>query len=115
MNINNMKNIVVLKDLPSNIVEEAIVILKANVDLKKHKIADNKKENIKVGAKLKNNSKDYIVKEAEMIVSNYISSIEKPKQLEITNKKLIKQYKNLKKLSILFATVGFLGILVNLI
>lgn len=115
MNINNMKNIVVLKDLPSNIVEEAIVILKANVDLKRNEVMDSKKENIKVGAKLKNNSKDYIVKEAEMIVSNYITSIEKPKQLELTNKKLIKQYNNLKKLSIFFAVVGFLGILVNLI
>lgn len=115
MNTNNMKNIVVLRDLPSNIVEEAIVILKANVDLKKHKVIDNKKENIRVGAKLKNNSKDYVVKEAEMIVSNYISSIEKPKQLELKNKKLIKQYNNLKKLSIFFAAVGFLGILVNLI
>lgn len=115
MDTKNMKNIVVLRDLPSNIVEEAIVILKANVDLKKHEIIDSKKENIKVGAKVKNNSRDYIVKEAESVVSNYISSIEKPKELEISNKKLKKQYNNLKKLSIVFALVGFLGILVNLI
>lgn len=115
MDTKNMKNIVVLRDLPSNIVEEAIVILKANVDLKKHEIIDSKKENIKVGAKAKNNSRDYIVKEAESVVYNYISSIERPKELELTNKKLKKQYNNLKKLSIVFALVGFLGILVNLI
>ena len=35
MDISNMKNIIVLKELPSNMVEEAIVILKSNIDLKK--------------------------------------------------------------------------------
>lgn len=30
MNTGNLKNIVVLKDLPSNLVEEAIVVLKEN-------------------------------------------------------------------------------------
>ena len=34
MNINNMKNIVVLNNLPSNIVEEALVILKDNSKIK---------------------------------------------------------------------------------
>ena len=33
MNTSNMKNIVVLKDLPSNLVEEAIVVLKENQKL----------------------------------------------------------------------------------
>lgn len=115
MDTKDMKNIVVLRNLPSNIVDEAIVILKANIDLKKHEITDSKKENIKVGAKVKSTSKDYIIKEAEAVVSNYISSIERPKELELTNKKLKKQYNNLKKLSIIFALVGFLGIVVNLI
>lgn len=35
METSNMKNIVVLKNLPSNIVEEAIVILKGNKKNKK--------------------------------------------------------------------------------
>ena len=34
MNITGMKNIVVLKNLPSNLVEEAIVVLKANKRIK---------------------------------------------------------------------------------
>ena len=42
MNKENMKNMVVLKDLPSNIVEEAIIILKPNVKIKSLDIADNK-------------------------------------------------------------------------
>ena len=35
MSTENMKNMVVLKNLPSNIVDEAIVILKPNIKLKK--------------------------------------------------------------------------------
>ena len=112
MSANDMKNIIVLKDLPSNIVDEAIVILKASVNLKN---IDKKKENVKVVAKGKDNSKDYIIKEAESVVANYISSLEKPKQLEITNKKLKKKYDRAKKLTIFFAVIAILGIIVNLI
>ena len=35
MEVSNMKNIVVLKNLPSNIVEEAIIILKTNKEAKR--------------------------------------------------------------------------------
>ena len=79
MDTSNMKNIVVLKNLPSNIVEEAIVILKSNAKVKN---INKKKENVKVVAKGKTNSKDYIIKEAESVIASYISSVEKPKQLE---------------------------------
>lgn len=48
MEENNMKNIVVLKDLPSNLVDEAIVIFKQNVNVKN---IYKKKENIKVTAR----------------------------------------------------------------
>lgn len=43
MNIGQMKNIVVLRDLPSNIVDEAIVILKNNTKVKKREIIENRK------------------------------------------------------------------------
>lgn len=44
MEQNNLKNIIVLKDLPSNIVEEAIVILKTNKKAKRvQKIEKSKK------------------------------------------------------------------------
>lgn len=112
MDTSDMKNIVVLKDLPSNMVEEAIIILKANVNVKN---IDKKKENIKVVAKGKIDSKDYIVKEAESVVANYISSIEKPKQLEVSNKKLKKKYERIKRLTAFFAVVAVLGIIVNFI
>lgn len=112
MEENNMKNIIVLKDLPSNLIEEAIVILKQNVSIKNIK---KKKENIKVIAKGKQNSKDYIIKEAESVVANYIASLEKPKQLELTNSKIKRKYKNLQKLTTFFAIVAVLGIIVNFI
>lgn len=117
MNIDNMKNIVVLKDLPSNMVDEAIIILKPNVKLEKkeEKKEEKKKENVKVGAKGGRNPKEYIIREAEEIVSQYISNLEKPKQLEITNKKLIAKYNRVKTLTVLFGLVGAFGIIVNLI
>lgn len=112
MDTSNMKNIVVLKDLPSNIVEEAIVILKENSKIKN---IDKKKENIKVIAKGKLNSKDYIIKEAEAVIASYISSVEKPKQLEQTNKNLRKKYERVKKLTAFFAVIAVFAIVVNLI
>lgn len=112
MDTSDMKNIVVLKDLPSNIVEEAIVILKANANIKN---IDKKKENVKVVAKGKTNSKDYIIKEAESVIASYISSVEKPKQLEQTNKNLRKKYERVKKLTAFFAVIAVFAIVVNLI
>ncbi len=112
MEQNNMKNIIVLKDLPSNLIEEAIVILKENANIKN---TNKKKENVKVTARGKLASKDYIIKEAESVVASYIASLEKPKQLEVTNSKIKKKYKNLKKLTAFFAVVAVLGIIVNFI
>ena len=44
METSNMKNMVVLKNLPSNLVEEAIVILKSSKKVKKlEKIEKNRK------------------------------------------------------------------------
>lgn len=111
MEIDNMKNIVVLKDLPSNIVEEAFVIVKPNIRIKKLNFADKKKNKERLKA---DNNKEYIVKEAEMLIANYISSIEKNNKLE-DNSKLEKQYKRLKKLTFLLGIVSLLGILSNLL
>ena len=85
-----MKNMVVLKNLPSNLVEEAIVILKSNKKAKKlEKIEKNSKINKSDNVK---REKDYILKEAEMLVANYISKIENN-----TREKTIKSMKNTKK------------------
>lgn len=90
METSKMKNMVVLKNLPSNLVEEAIVILKSNKKVKKlEKIEKNNKAN-QNGPSRK--EKDYILKEAEMLVSSYISKVENNNQ-----QKTIKTIKNSKK------------------
>ena len=106
MSIESMKNMVVLRNLPSNIVEEAIVILKPNIKLKNLDLAENKTTNKKSENKTKQDSRKYIVNEAEMIVSNYLSNIEKEKKHNYKiNKKIENKYKRARGIAI------FLGIM----
>ena len=109
MNIDNMKNMVVLKDLPSNIVDEAIVILKPNIKLKGLDVIDknNKKKN------KEEDSKKYIINEAEMLISNYISKIENDKNRNIkVNKKIEDKCKRLKMISVFLGIAFIASILV---
>lgn len=98
MEASKLKNMVVLKNLPSNIVDEAIIVLKATKKTKKLQKIENKKilenqENKK--------DKEYILKEAEMIVNNYISKIEnKENDKIIISKDTEGKYKKLKKYAI---------------
>ncbi len=109
-----LRNIVVLKDLPSNLVEEAIVILKGDKRkiecLKKHIKNDTlKKQTQKI-----DKPKDYIVKEAQMVISNYISNIEnqrKYKNSKKSNRNMERKYKAMKIASI----VMFIALVINII
>ena len=74
METSNMKNMVVLKNLPSNIVDEAIIVLKTNKKVKKLQKIEKKRTQNDEGEK---KDKQYILKEAEMLVNKYISDIEK--------------------------------------
>ena len=95
MNQSNLKNMVVLKNLPSNLVEEAIVILKNNKKVKKLENIENSKKIENTAVEKREN--DYLLKEAEMLVSNYISELENKKEQRIINNKNInKKYKKLK-------------------
>lgn len=88
MDTSSLKNIVVLKDLPSNIVEEAIVVLKENQKIQKLELIDKSKKQSKEREQAKNieeqeqKSKDYIIKEAQMLISDYISKIENKNKME---------------------------------
>ena len=98
MEVSNMKNIIVLKNLPSNLVEEAIVILKTNKEAKKLEyIEKNSKANIDSGKK----TKEYMVREAESVISSYISKIEDNKKQKIPNINMERKYKKLKIYSII--------------
>ena len=111
MQTNSIKNIVVLKNLPSNIVEEAIIILKSNKYAKKLQMIE-KNTNKELEAK-EENSKDYIVKEAEVILSSYINKIEKNKFIERPSKSLKEKYKKLKKYSIIITILFAISFIIN--
>lgn len=104
MSQGNLKNMVVLKNLPSNIVEEAIVILKSNKKVKQ--VEKIEKTRLKENLQEKNKEKDYIIKEAEMLVSNYISTLEqKKKDRNINNKKLNQKYVKVKNYAIIASLI----------
>ncbi len=94
METSNMRNMVVLKKLPSNLVEEAIIILKSGAKVKKVEKIDKGTRKTEEKDKREN---DYILKEAEMLVTNYISKIEESgKQKMEKSIKVSKNYKRLK-------------------
>lgn len=119
MDTSNLKNIVVLRDLPSNLVEEAIVVLKQNnknsklefVDIEKNKkqVGDSEKKDSTKGE----NSKDYIVKEAQMLIAEYVLKAEKKNQNENQSiQELKKKYKKSKALNYFLATgIAFVAVM----
>ena len=73
------KNMIILKDLPSNIVKEAYVVFKSNKMIRKfQKINKNNEKK-----KEEEESNRYAVKDAEMLVLDYIE-----KEKKIANKKI---------------------------
>lgn len=117
MKQSGVKNMVILKNLPSNIVEEAIVVLKANIRIKHNeKIDENVKEKNKSNVE-ENNEKNigkrgdnnYILKEAEMLISNYINKVEqKNKQNKNIEKTINQKCEKMKKRIILLSLIIFL-------
>lgn len=113
MDTNGMKNIVVLRELPSNIIEEAIFIVKSNKYAKKFETIE--KNNKKNNEQAKDKDKEYIVKEAEMIVSNYMTKIEDNKLSEKPSKTLKTKYKILRNYSFTVSIGLFISLIINLI
>lgn len=109
MDNKSIKNMVVLKNVPSNIVEEAIVILKTNKIAKKLEYIE-RKANVKKGNKEKRD--DYIIKEAENVVESYIEKIEGSEMNNIKFK-INKNYKALRNYSIVISILFLLMLLIN--
>lgn len=89
MQLNKLDNIVFLKDVESNIIEEAFIVLKDNVNLKKF---ENKPSKI--------SEKKAILNEAEILINNELK-INDLKFEEYKFKKLSKKYKILKVINII--------------
>lgn len=113
METSRLKNMVVLRNLPSNIVDEAIVILKPNKKIKKLEPAEKNKSILTDNKQV--HSKEYILKEAEMLVSNYITKMEKEKIKNTSNKVLKEKYNRLKKYSFLSTILLFVSLILNFI
>lgn len=89
MDVSKMKNMVVLKNLPSNIVDEAFVVLKSNKKAKKlEKIEKTRNQNAEGESK---KDKEYVLKEAEMLISDYIFEIENKDKTD--SKKSLNKFK----------------------
>ena len=93
--MNSLKNMLILKDLPSNLIEEAYIVLNPNLKLQNNAIKENH-ENKKDNKIL---SKDYILEEAKYVLLNYISKLETKKE-KVNIKLLEKKYRKLKKITI---------------
>lgn len=97
MNTSTNKNVVYIKDIPSNLIEEAIFILKSDIDE-----TDNKKANI-----IRN---EIILKETEDIVKQYEDELD---LIEIeddnVNSNIMNNFKlKMVLIGVLVACVGYL-------
>lgn len=102
------KNMIILKDLPSNIVKEAYVVFKSNKMIKKfQKINKNNEKK-----KEEEESNRYVVKEAEMLVLDYIEKVEKSEKEVIINSKINKK---LKKYAYITSIIIFIQLILLII
>lgn len=113
MESSDMKNMVVLKNLPSNMVEEAIIIFKENQKVREKEFIEkgNKINLVEIHTK----SKDCILKEAEMLVTDYINKIENKKKLEKCDKNIMIKYKRLKYYSLVATILFVISLIINFI
>ena len=104
-----MKNMVILKNLPSNMVEEAIIIFKETSKIKTRDII-NKSNKMN---QTKGKSKDIIFREAEMLVNDYVKKIEAQKNKNIFDRKINNKF--FKKYSIIITILFVISLIVNFI
>ncbi len=130
-----MKNVIILKNLPSNLIDEAIVIVKDKKKIKdinysefikdggeKFSSSANrqtsnrviqgymKEEDLKKLEDTKKEERKYVIKEAEIVVTNYLSKIDN-KMPEKKIKRLEKSYKRAKKMSIILGIISVISII----
>lgn len=109
----NMKNMVILKNLPSNMVEEAIIIFKKTQKIKEKEAID-KLHKMDTGTR-ETKSKEFILKEAEMLVNDYIKKIETNKKTNIFDRSIGDKHTFLKRYSIVITILFIISFMINLI
>jgi len=110
---NDLRRIVLLKNMPSNIVEEAIVVLKAN------KLSEKKNKKIEcfeMKNKFTKNEKeeDFIIKEAQNVILEYVKTLENTKKDKNTIN-LEKKYRRLMYVTIVISFLYLVDIFTKLV
>lgn len=113
MESSDMKNMVVLKNLPSNMVEEAIIIFKENQKVRETELIEKGYKNNLIN--IQHKTKDYVLKEAEMLVTDYINKLEEKKKTPQKSKDIKLKYKILKLYSITSTALLIISLIVNFI
>ena len=108
-----MKNMVVIKNLPSNMVEEAIIIFKENQRVHEKEFIEKRSKINLSETKIK--SKEYILKEAEMLVTDYINKIEQKNKKTVKTSNIMFKYKILKLYSITSTVILIISLIINFI
>ncbi len=105
-----MKDMIVLKNLPSNIIEEAWVIIKPEIKNKEKELIKRMKKS-NVNNKSENS---YIVKEAETVIYDYLKNINNYEDKKKYNE-IIKKYNKLKKMCAILLGIYLIMIIVTFI
>lgn len=135
---NNLKNVIILKNLPSNLIDEAIVVVKDKKKIKDFNYSDSikdggekfsiynekqndktiqgymKEEDLKKIEKIKKEERKYVIKEAELVVANYLNKIEKPLS-DRKIKKLEVSYRRVRKLNFLLGMTSIISIILAIV
>jgi hypothetical protein len=117
MQISNLKNIVVLNNVDSNIVEEAFVILKPNVrfnsglkssylNFENKALTNEEQQKLDIEKNKNNDGKnEFILKQAEEFVNSYVKDLEMKNDKSFFEKKLERRCKILKMCNALLITL----------
>lgn len=100
METSNLKNTVILKSVPSNIIEEAIIVLKKGIKIKECQMQNNAEKN------------DHIIKEAEMIINEYCEKVENSKKKDKLIKKIQRKYAKAKKILIIASIISVIEMII---
>ena len=108
MQLSKMKNIIVLKGMASNIVDEAIVVLKPNIKINQNEYS--LKQKYKCSNK---NKKIFIKKEAENTINLYVDKLQKDSN-KFEEKKFKVKYKFLKICNIFLILSFIIAVLIKI-
>ena len=107
----DLKNMVILKDLPSNLVKEAYVVFKSNKMIKKFQKINKNSEKEQINKDNEDNK--YAIKEAEMLVMDYIEKTEKSEKEVILNSRINKRLKKYAYIASIIMIIQFILLIVK--